>query len=109
MYKICIEDPFQNCDKIYPIQQRKVKALLEVLKRKDTVQKVIIFGSTVNGGCHVGSDVDLYVELSSETKHLVDEAMMFCFDLWTNYSVDERLLQEILKTGVIVYERNSNR
>lgn len=29
MWKICVEEPFMNCQKIYPIQQKKVKSLLQ--------------------------------------------------------------------------------
>lgn len=24
-WRVCIQDPFENCEKIYPIQQKKVK------------------------------------------------------------------------------------
>ena len=43
MWKVFISDPFLNCDKIHPIQQKKVKALLDNLDMTH-VLKVEIFG-----------------------------------------------------------------
>lgn len=93
-----------NCGNIYPIQQRKVKALVDYLKVNKNVQSIIIFGSSVNDSCHIGSDVDIYVELGQEDK-IINQYFPFVFDLWTNFSADERLKQEIMKKGVVVYER----
>ena len=31
MYKICIEEPFQNCELIFPTQQKKIQILLDNL------------------------------------------------------------------------------
>ena len=104
--KVCIDNPFMNCDKIHPLQQRKVRQLYDELSAKDNVQEIIIFGSSVTNRCHTGSDVDLYVTLKNDENRLINSYMQFLFDLWTNYSVDERLLNEIKKTGVKIYDRN---
>ena len=37
-YKIVIKNPFKNCEYIYPIQQAKVKELIEYLKSKKKCQ-----------------------------------------------------------------------
>lgn len=105
-WKVCIDRPFPNCERIYPIQQRKVRALLVDLIQNESVQRVVVFGSSTTERCHQGSDVDLYVELTSENApslHPHD----FPFDLWTNHMVDERLRDEIERTGVTVHERCS--
>lgn len=104
MYRVCIKEPFMNCEKIFPIQQRKVKDFIEHATEKNFVNKIIIFGSSVLDRCHVGSDVDIYCELSRDDK-VVTKYMGFVFDLWTNYTVDEDLMNEINKKGVVVYER----
>ena len=103
-YKIVINNPFKNCEYIYPIQQTKVKELVEYLKKNKNVKSIVIFGSSVNGNCHIGSDVDIYVILEKEEK-IIDKYFNFVFDLWTNFSVDEHLKEEINKKGVIVYEQ----
>lgn len=106
MWKICIEEPFMNCEKIYPIQQKKVKQLLDIIAKNEYVNKIIIFGSSVTDRCHIGSDIDIYVELDKEVKGLIDDAVYFVYDLWTNFMVDNRLLNEIERKGVIVYDRD---
>ena len=104
-YKIVIKQPFKNCEYIYPIQQRKIKELVEYLKINKNVKSIIIFGSSVNDKCHIGSDVDIYVILEKEEK-IIDKYFNFVFDLWTNFTADERLKEEIKKKGVIVYEQH---
>ena len=102
MWKICVEEPFMNCQKIYPIRQKKVKSIIEHVKRNPNIKSVVIFGSSVTSKCHVGSDVDLYIEMEKEEKPFT-EGFQFVYDLWTNYTVDERLYHEIENKGVLVY------
>lgn len=104
-WKVCIKSPFQNCSKIYPIQQQKVFQIVEHLKKNTNVKHVIIFGSSVTEQCHIDSDVDIYVELN-HSEHLTFPAFDFVYDLWTDDTVDERMLEEIMKKGVVVYERD---
>lgn len=111
-WKICISDPFDNCEKVYPIQQRKVRQLIDDLSQNPNVMSLRVFGSSVTESCHMGSDVDLYVELSNEGsiqdgdgRSLTNKTYDFEFDLWTNHSVDSRLEKEIRDKGVVVYER----
>lgn len=103
-WRVCIDNPFPNCDKIYPIQQRKVAQILSDLKEDTNVKKVVIFGSSTTARCHIGSDVDFYVELEEKRKVRLS-AFDFLYDLWTNYTVEPEMLSEINKKGVIVYER----
>lgn len=105
-FKICIDKPFDNCDKVYPIQQKKVRALMDAMLPNDNIQKIIIFGSSVTDSCHIGSDVDVYVETAEKQKKLIRTALLFKYDLWTNFSVDGRLLTEITKKGVVVWQRH---
>ena len=103
-FKVCIKDEFLNCDKIFPIQQRKVAEILDNIKNNKNVVKVIVFGSSVTYQCHQGSDVDIYFELQENVNPLI-KSYNFDYDYWDNFSVDERLYLEIMKKGVIVYER----
>jgi len=102
-HKICIKDPFMNCEKIYPIQQRKVKTLITDLTKDKNVIKIIVFGSSVNNRCHIGSDVDIYYETTNKNTKLKNN-YDFEYDLWNNHNVDKRLMEEINKKGVVVYE-----
>ncbi len=102
-WKVCIKEPFVNCKHIYPIQQKKVKSMLDVLEKSNNVNKVIVFGSSTENRCHIWSDVDIYADLK-ENEHF-DFDVNFDYDFWTNFKVDDNLKHEILKTGVVVYER----
>lgn len=107
MWKVFISDPFLNCNKIHPIQQKKVKALLDNLDMTH-VLKVEIFGSSVTTGCHTGSDVDVYIALDQHVNHLITKYLPYEFDIWTNYTVDTRLYNEIKKHCIVVAERNKD-
>lgn len=105
-WRVCIQDPFDNCEKIYPIQQKKVQQMISNLKDDTNVEKIIVFGSSVQDTCHTGSDVDFYVVLKQDRKIIFKETLSFIYDIWTNYTVDSRMYEEIKKKGVTVYERN---
>ena len=105
-WRVCIQDPFKNCEKIYPIQQKKVKQMINNIKEDSNVEKIVVFGSSVQDTCHMGSDVDFYIVLKQDQKITFKETLSFMYDIWTNYTVDSRMYEEITKKGVTVYERN---
>ena len=104
--RVCIQDPFENCEKIYPIQQKKVKQMINNIKEDSNVEKIVVFGSSVQDTCHMGSDVDFYIVLKQDQKITFKETLSFMYDIWTNYTVDSRMYEEITKKGVTVYERD---
>ena len=105
-WRVCIQDPFKNCEKIYPIQQKKVKQMINNIKEDSNVEKIVVFGSSVQDTCHTGSDVDFYIVLKQDQKITFKETLSFMYDIWTNYTVDSRMYEEITKKGVTVYERD---
>lgn len=95
---------FPNSDKIHPLKQKKVASIIEQAKGIPEIKRIIIFGSSTSRRCIPDSDLDVYFELSKKvslSNIIVDDVL----DKWTNYDVDERFLEEIEKTGVVVYER----
>lgn len=102
-FNVCIKKQFLNVDKIYPIQQAKVKEIIEDIVSSNKVLKIIIFGSSVNDTCHIGSDIDIYVE-TKQANIKLKKAYNYKIDLWTTRTVDKRLLKEIISKGVTVYE-----
>ena len=105
-WRVCIQDPFKNCEKIYPIQQKKVKQMINNIKEDSNVEKIVVFGSSVQDTCHTGSDVDFYIVLKQDQKITFKETLSLMYDIWTNYTVDSRMYEEITKKGVTVYERD---
>lgn len=103
-WRICIDRPFYNCEKIFPIQQRKVRELIDDCAKDPAVQKVVIFGSSVRSDCHPGSDVDCYV-IMAENRRPNLSAKDFPIDLWTNDTIDPSMLERVKEEGVTVYEQ----
>jgi len=106
-WRVCVDRPFDQCHRVYPTQQRKVRELIDDIARDDAVESIAVFGSSVTERCHRGSDVDVYVEMASD-RNPVTEAHDFPFDLWTNYTADGGLKAEIARTGVTVYGKRSD-
>ncbi len=104
-WKICIDRPFMNCRHIFPIQQHKVREIIDNLSQNDDVREIRIFGSSVRWSCHPGSDVDVYVVMNTDVNLYKAGVFGYDVDLWTNFTADTHLKEEIERTGVIVYER----
>ena len=100
-HRIC--EPFRNIEHIHPLMQKSVLSILKHLK--SCVKRVIIFGSSTSNRCQVWSDLDVYVECTEDVRPFENVELEAPLDLWTNYSVDDSLRNEIENTGVIVYER----
>ena len=90
----------------YFFQQKKVKQMINNIKEDSNVEKIVVFGSSVQDTCHMGSDVDFYIVLKQDQKITFKETLSFMYDIWTNYTVDSRMYEEITKKGVTVYERD---
>lgn len=95
---------FLNNNKIHPLQQNNVEQIIEELKKYVEVKKIIVFGSSTKETCNYESDVDIYAELDKDINvktYSVDVPV----DFWTNFNVDPRMKEEIMKEGVVVYDR----
>lgn len=107
MYKWKIfSEQFQNAEHIFPLQQQRVKEMIDYLSQDHNVQCITVFGSSITPACHNESDLDIYVEIK-EDKPLIHTYFDFLYDLWTNYTVDKQLLKEIKEKGVVVYQQKS--
>lgn len=103
-FNVCINDPFDNCEKIYPIQQKRIRGIIDQIKKIANVEKAVIFGSSVTNNCSIDSDVDLYLQLKKDKKVNL-KGIDYKIDMWTNFTANKDMLNEINKKGVLVYER----
>lgn len=103
-YKICIPDPFPHCESVFPVQQKKVRIIINRYSGIPQTRKIILFGSSVTTHCNVWSDVDVYVELSEDVP-LSKKGFDFDCDLWTTFTADDSLKNEIMRTGLTVFEK----
>ncbi len=86
--------------------------ITEVVKDSD-IDKVYLFGSYVNGDASPLSDIDLYMEsdiFGLEFYGVIEKLRMHLhkkIDLLSNRTVlvDSKIYNEIMKTGVAIYER----
>jgi predicted nucleotidyltransferase len=97
-------DRFQNANHIFPTQQRDVASIIKEWEKDSRIKKITIFGSSVTSACNPWSDVDIYVELNSDFYPRIPKIENPA-DVFTNFEVDDRLLEEINRTGVVVYEK----
>jgi len=93
------------------VRSENLKQLVRVeggpIFKKFGVQRVIIFGSVVNGWCDENSDIDLYVEpLASKNywnlKRELEEVVDFPIDLYTD-SDDPIFIGKIISRGEVIY------
>lgn len=104
MWKVFSEE-FLNANRIFPTQQRDVKKFIDVCKLDNNIKKIVIFGSSVTSLCNPWSDIDVYLELEHDLRLPSICNPDAVYDKWTNFTVDKTLMDEINKTGVVVYER----
>lgn len=103
-FRITNSKKYMNNERIHPIQQKRVQDIIESIKEYAEVEKIYIFGSSVEERCTYESDIDVYVELTKDINvknYNVDVPV----DFWTNFNVDNEMLKEIKSKGVIVYAR----
>lgn len=103
-FRVVNKCKFKNNERIHPLQQQSIEDILKTFKSFEEVQKVIVFGSSIEERCGYESDIDLYVELSDEVnikKYSAEKPV----DLWTNYNTPSEMYEEIIKKGVVIYEK----
>ncbi len=102
----CIPHGFKNVNHIFPTQQADVKKMIDICKDDKNIKKIIIFGSSVTSRCNPWSDIDIYFEFKKEpNKYPSTASSTAIFDKWDNFNVNNELMREISKNGVVVYER----
>lgn len=105
LFKICINEPFKNCNKIVPLEKQNVANLINFFKEDKNVLKIIIFGSSTRSDWQIHrSDLDFYLELKEE-KFYDLSSLNFKKGQWNNFMADENFKKKILDKGVVVYER----
>ncbi|MFI3174730.1 MAG: nucleotidyltransferase domain-containing protein [Bacillota bacterium] len=115
-YAVNLIEPYcNNLKQIYPLMQREVNETVKNLSKIPEVLRITIFGSSVTPIAHQWSDIDLYVDTEEDYEgnlsFLLPLDSRRDFDLWCTkmlkHTQDDSLLDEIRKTGVVVYEKNT--
>lgn len=95
--------PFRNANHVFPTQQQDVATIVRVCAGSLGLHRIVIFGSSVTPLCNPWSDIDVYFEAEDGWIPPVFDTVA-AVDCWTTATVDRELLDEIFRTGVIVYE-----
>lgn len=97
---------FRNANRVHPLMQGRVEQLIYELGRDENIRRVVLFGSSLEFRCSSYSDIDLYIEKYDPEKRLANLPELDCeTDIITNLPPDNRLYQEIEKTGLLLFER----
>ncbi len=114
-FPIIIQNNNYECNRIHPLKQKVVSDIYDYVKVKKEIQKVIIFGSSVNIRCNKKSDIDIAIELKdsyftriiqNEISEEIQEICEYNSDiLWLNKIEQNTILyNNINKKGVVIYE-----
>lgn len=97
---------FPNANRVHPLMQRRVQTMICELGKDQNVRKLILFGSSLEFRCSSTSDIDLYIEKLDLTKKLEHLPELDCeTDIITNLPPDNKLYQQIVQTGLLLFER----
>lgn len=109
-----------NLEKINTIKREKIFNCIQFIdscnQKKEMVQKIIIFGSSVRDDCTDRSDIDIclftnfsckdrdYFNLHSNIEKVVDNPC----DIFVFRKMSDKFKNHILRTGILVYEYKKN-
>ena len=100
---------------MYGVRENLYKEMLELFK-KENILKVILFGSRSRGDYKYNSDIDLAIIFSNNDNDNYIKIFTKLEELNTLYKFDvidfnkitnNKLKDEILKDGIIIYEKNN--
>ena len=101
-FPIIAETDYFDISRVYPLKQRAILAIYQVLKKDDRIDSAILFGSSINIRCGRHSDIDLAISLkknfiSTDAKNEVSE----CIQEACGYNADILWLDRIDKGSQI--------
>lgn len=100
-----------NIGRIYPLKQKQVAKIYDEVKTNDIVRRVIIFGSSVTGKCHIDSDLDICIDADvsdgMKVYELQKQIGTICdwnCDILMYSNLGDRLKRTVEQEGVVIYE-----
>lgn len=88
----CVGIP--NIDRIYPLKQRIVRDIYNLLRDLDTVEELWVFGSSTNMMCNIYSDIDIAYHMKEGCVDNMQDLLYNCdpngYDLIDLSKVKER-------------------
>lgn len=106
-FNLVVNSNLKDINRIHPLKQRDVTALVNELQKDDNINRIIIFGSALDMRCNWYSDLDVYVETRDKEKRvcLPYDDLEGEIDLVRDIDHNSKLYKEIDKTGLLIWER----
>ena len=96
----------------FGLRENLIREIIEIISRYGCVKRVILYGSRVRGDFEKISDIDLAIEgcpdwaVADIRETLEEEApTLLTFDVVSLEKAPERLKENILREGVVIYEK----
>lgn len=97
---------FLHCNRVHPLMQGRVQKVLQILEQDPNIQKIVLFGSSLEFRCSSFSDLDLYIEKAEPSLPLKNEPSLDCeIDFVMDLNHNSSLYKEIDRTGLLLFER----
>lgn len=61
-----VNDPQRDFSCFHPLKQKKLKVIYDLVSKDIRINKIIVFGSSLNIRCNKNSDIDIMIELNKE-------------------------------------------
>lgn len=113
-FPIIIKNDNYECSRIHPLMQKKINDVYKVVSKEETIEKVIVFGSSINIRCNNKSDIDLAIQLKDKfftlkDKNKISEKIQEAVDynadiIWLNtIDLNSQLSKDIEEFGVTIF------
>lgn len=114
-FPIIVKNDNYECNRIHPLMQKKVNEIYKYVSNIYEIEKVILFGSSINIRCNRNSDIDIAIKIKStsfnkETQNNISEQIQEITEynsdiIWLNtIEQNTKLFNNINTKGVIIYE-----
>lgn len=84
---------FLHCNRVHPLMQTRVQNLLKELKQDKNINKIVLFGSSLEFRCSSYSDIDLYKEALMSLLPKKERQKCSIFDMNCYYIMFENKLK----------------
>lgn len=110
-FKKIVDCPGVEMDRVFPTQQKLVSEIIKCVKGDSAVEKMLLFGSSINMRCTATSDLDLLIfmkDTSDKEKlrvsEMIQEACGWKADiLWADrLNSDEKIFRTAVKGVQII-------
>ena len=114
------EDSFNHVNRIHPIRQADVSTIVECARKDDAIRRLIIFGSSIRYDCDITSDLDICIDwaypcydsegvlmpFTKNMRSVIAQVTKGHADVVNYETLEDTVLEEAVKKGVVVYEHN---